>query len=208
MTDPRGWACLLEASLLEASFVFEASLLGACLLEASLFLFEATRLEACFLEASLSVSFRWVFGGPGHLRGGVNNDFPRQTRNQGGSSSGRHRVCDPSLEGGRCFNFRCRGGMGRTFLPRWGGCRSPVLPFWEVAAIQTSALFWGVLAPPNPGVVPPPSGAKFALQDYMNRETNRDTGEPMSAVTIPNAILILEGSPLLLVGFSVDSQTG
>ena len=67
---PRGWACLLEASLLEASFfVFEASLLGACLLEASLFVFEASRLEACLLEASLSVSFRWVFGGPGHLRG-------------------------------------------------------------------------------------------------------------------------------------------
>ena len=45
---PRGLACLLEASLLEASFfVFEASLLGDCLLEASLFVFEASRLEAC-----------------------------------------------------------------------------------------------------------------------------------------------------------------
>ena len=87
--------------------------------------------------------------------------------------------------------------MGRTFLPRWGGCRSPVLPFWEVAAIQTSALFWGVLAPPNPGVVPPPSGAKFALQEYMARQTNRDTGQSIPLVTVPNALLILEGSPPL-----------
>ena len=73
---PRGWACLLEASLLEASFfVFEASLLGDCFLEASLFVFEASRLEACLLEASLSVSFRLVFGGPGHLRW-VQQRFP------------------------------------------------------------------------------------------------------------------------------------
>ena len=55
--------------------VFEASLLWACLLEASLFVFEASRLEACLLEASLSVSFRWVFGRPGHLRG-VHQRFP------------------------------------------------------------------------------------------------------------------------------------
>ena len=90
-----------------------------------------------------------------------------------------------------------------------GGAAAPqtsALLFWEVAATQTSALFWGVLAPPSPGVVPPPSGAKFALQEYMNRETNRDTNQPIPAVGIPNAILILEGSPLLLVGFSVDKQ--
>ena len=86
---------------------------------------------------------------------------------------------------------------GVLFYPG-GGAAAPqtcALLFWEVAATQTSALFWGVLAPPNPGVVPPPSGAKFALQEYMNRETNRETGQ----LDIPNANNILECFEYLLI---------
>ena len=200
---PRGWACLLEASLLEASFfVFEASLLGACLPEASLFVFEASRLEACLLEASLSVSFRWVFGGPGHLRG-VQQRFPP-------ASPKPRRPGVPVPPGDIVYvTLPSRAAIASVLnvVEAWcvlfypgGGAAAPqtcALRFWEVAATQTSALFWRVLAPPNPGVVPPPSGAKVALQDYMDRETNRDTNQPIPAVGIPNAILILEGSPPL-----------
>ena len=202
---PRGWACLLEASLLEASFfVFEASLLGACLLEASLFVFEASRLEACLLEASLSVSFRWVFGGPGHLRG-VQQRFPPA------SSKPRRPGARVPPEGDIVYvTLPSRAAIASVLdvVEAWGvlfylggGAAAPqtsALLFWEVAATQTSALFWGVLAPPNPGVVPPPSGAKFALQEYMNRETNRETGQPLPADRIPNANNILECFEYLL----------
>jgi hypothetical protein len=77
-----------------------------------------------------------------------------------GSSGRRHRVCDPSLEGGHCLGFGCHRGMGHTFLPRWGACRSPDFPFWEVAATQTSALFWGDSRSPQPWGGAAPVGCK------------------------------------------------
>ena len=80
---PRGLACLLEASLIEASFfVFEASLLGACLLEAS----SSPRPVASRLASSRPASvFRFGGSSAGPATyGGFNNDFPRQAPNQGG----------------------------------------------------------------------------------------------------------------------------
>ena len=123
---PRGWACLLEASLLEASFfVFEASLLGDWL-----------------LEASLSVSFRWVFGGPGHLRGAQQRFPPASSK--------------PRRPGAR---VPPEGDIVYVTLPSRAAIASvlDVVEAWGVlfylgggaAAPQTSALF-GRLPPPRP----------------------------------------------------------
>ena len=182
---PRGWACLLEASLLEAS----------------LFVFEASPLEACFLEASLSVSFRWVFGGPGHLRGVQHRFLPASSKLR------RPGARDPPAGDIVYVTLPSRAAIASVLdvIEAWGilfylggGPAAPQTSlFGRLPPPRPPLCSGGILAPPNPGVVPPPSGAKFALQDFMNRETNRDTGQPISAVGIPNAILILEGSPPL-----------
>ena len=176
--------------------------------------FEASLLEACLLEASLSVSFRWVFGGPGHLRG-VQQRFPPASSK-------------PRRPGARVPPVRPEGDIVYVTLPSRAAIASvlDVVEAWGVLlylskgpAPQTSALF-GRLPPPRP----PLCSGGFSLPRIqgwcrprrvqslpfriMNRETNRDTGQPIPLVAIPNAVLILEGSSLLLVGFSVASKIG
>ena len=108
---------------------------------ASLFVFEASRLEACLLEASLSVSFRLVFGGPGHLRG-VQQRFPPAS-----SKLRRPGARDPPA-----------GDIVYVTLPSRAAIASvlDVVEAWVVLlylskgpAPQTSALF-GRLPPPRP----------------------------------------------------------
>ena len=109
---------------------------------ASLFVFEASRLEACLLEASLSVSFRWVFGRPGHLRG-VHQRFPPASSK-------------PRRPGARVPPVRPEGDIVYVTLPSRAAIASvlDVVEAWGVLlylskgpAPQTSALFWSCRHP-------------------------------------------------------------
>ena len=190
---PRGWACLLEASLLEACFR-GYSPRGL----------PPRGQPQCFVSVGLRRA-RPPTGG--------------QKRFPPASSKPRRPGAQVPPEGDIVYvTLPSRAAVASVLdvIEAWdilfylgGGPAAPQTSlFGRLPPPRPPLCSGGILAPPNPGGVPPPSGAKFALQEYMNRETNRDTGQPIPLVAIPNAVLILEGSPLLLVGLSVASKIG